>query len=895
MAGVTINIPNIGNVVAENAASEETLLKLLAAIQKQQSGGSRTGGKDEKDLKKAREDETQQIKAGNEALAKQTKLQSEQTKNSDATGKSLKNSFNNLKNSVSNGQIALDGLGKAGPSLAKGFSQIGDGMKQAWGGISNTLKTFGSTAVTVATSLVTSYESMAKDPIGAAATMMATNIDLAGVMAKGAVDVLTGGLKAAGGLLGPFSGAVGGAADALSAAAKAAIDFATSVLKIANDVMAKEFQKSANMLKDFSKSGASFAGGMLEMRNIAHDSGVMMDTFSGAVKGSTEEIRTMGLTQGEGAKALAQGMKSLSTTVGKSGGTLRDEMLAMGYSYEEQGQIVAQLGAQMKSSGQDIRNLAPSELARQTKDYATNLKVISDITGQDAKKLQEKARAESMRGAIMGKLDADQQKAFKDAHATLMTLGPEAGPKMQQALMQMLAGGTVTDPVIAGNAEAMEMIKKTASQIQSGNVDMVVETQKSTAEFANAVRANGETATSTAALMSSSFSGVGKDMATFGDSIRAFSNLETDAAEKSKQNAVKQSEATDQVTKGYTEITASMTKFGVEMEKFTSEHLDSYAKLLRQNAEMTMKALGEALKVLDKGVGEYAKEKAAEAGVEPDKAGNALKGAAAGAATGAAIGALAGPVGAAVGGVLGGLVGGAAGYFHKPGQTLEEDPNQPNFAGAMADGGVVKARPGGAMVLTAEAGKNEAFVPLPNGKSIPVEMKGFGDLASAMSGMSDNEPLISSMGAMNGQVVSAFSQVSSSFAPMTQMLDSSTNELMTGMTDISGFMKGMPAEIASGHKEMLTGISSITNSFEPVTQKMIATNAELAPILEKLSMTLETMVASKTEDKGIFGTLASHLEELKNTAVKQLDHHDTMSKLMADQKDLAQGLLNNSY
>lgn len=41
----------------------------------------------------------------------------------------------------------------------------------------------------------------------------------------------------------------------------------------------------------------------------------------------------------------------------------------------------------------------------------------------------------------------------------------------------------------------------------------------------------------------------------------------------------------------------------------------------------------------------------------------------------------------------------------------------------MADGGVIPARPGGTSVVAGEAGKNEAFVPLPDGKSIPVQIK----------------------------------------------------------------------------------------------------------------------------------------------------------------------------
>jgi hypothetical protein len=40
----------------------------------------------------------------------------------------------------------------------------------------------------------------------------------------------------------------------------------------------------------------------------------------------------------------------------------------------------------------------------------------------------------------------------------------------------------------------------------------------------------------------------------------------------------------------------------------------------------------------------------------------------------------------------------------------------------MKDGGIIKANPGGTLVQAAEAGINEAFVPLPNGKSIPVTL-----------------------------------------------------------------------------------------------------------------------------------------------------------------------------
>jgi hypothetical protein len=804
MAAVTINIPNIGNVVAENAASEETLQKILAAMQKQ-GGGKGGSGKEEKlrkDGEKAQEKELEGRKKISKAMEEGTK----------ESGKS---------------SVALQLLGnyikESGNGLKAGFGQASMGLL-GWG------KTLANSAIAVATSFATTYDQMAKDPIGAASTMLATNIDVFAAAGKAAVDVVGGAAAGLASAIPVVGGAVSGVINALSSAAKAAIDFAASVLKLANQVFAQEFKKSADMLHNFTKAGASFAGGMTEMRNVAHASGVGMETFSKIVMSSGEEIRNMGLNQADGARAVAAGMKALTTTVGRSGNNLRDEMLAMGYTYEEQGQIVAQMGAQMKAQGQNIKSLAPAELARQTKEYATNLKVISDITGQDAKKLQEKARAESMRGALMGKLDANQQKAFKDAHATLMTLGPEAGPKMQQALMQMLAGGTVTDPVIAGNAEAMEMIKKTAGQIQSGNVDMVVETQKSTAEFADAVRANGESATSTAALMSSSFGGVGKDMATFGDSIRAYSNLETDAAEKSKENAVKQSEATDKLTKGYQDITSTMNNVQIQMEKFATDNLPAYAAILAENAKKTSEMMMTAVGLASEGIGKamerlgQIKDKLPEDA--PDKAGGALAGAAGGALAGAAIGSLVPVIGTAVGAAVGGLVGGAAGWMmagaKKGGKAASEE--QPETTLGMAAGGVLEAKRGGTLIRFAEAGMNEAGVPLPDGRRIPVDMP-MGQLATSL-----------------GDVVNKFSSDQVSIQQQT-----SANLEQT--------------------------LKQLTEKFDMLGEKL----------------------GAQTQQGGVMSEVATHLKDMKETAMKQLDLHGTMASLLGEQKDISSGILNNSY
>jgi len=768
MASVQINIPGIGNVVAENAASEETMLKILAAMQGKGAGGGglvgNKGAGNSQDLLKAQEKEIEARKKSTKAAEEEAKQTGKGNQQAETTSKYMKN---------------------LGSSISTGASQVG-----------NALLGFGSTlaqsAAAVATAFATSYDSMAENPIGAAATMMATNIDLAGAAAKAAVDVAAGLGTAAAGILGPFSSVGTGLVNAMSAATKAVIDFATTILKMANEIFAKEFQKSADALKEYTKVGASFAGGMMEMRDIAHDSGMGIKQLTAAAVASSEEIRNMGLTQGEGARVMAQGAKALATTFNKSGGSVRDELLALGYTYEEQAGLVAQYGATLKASGQDIKNLAPADLAKQTKDYAVNLKVISDITGQDAKKLMDKARSESMRGALMNKLDADQRKAFMSAHATMSTMGPE----MQNALMQMIAGGTVTDPMIAGNVEAMEMLKKTAAGVNAGNQDMTADTQRAMSDAAKATQARTKaegSAVGTAQLMSKGTSGVVSGLA---DIENKFNNyqLDPDAAEKSKAAALSQSEATDGLTKGYQSLTAEMTGFQNQMEKFATDNLPAYANILAKNAAETMAYFQEALKVavdfagyvkgkIDDAEGKKAahaeQEKKRSEYNESTKDGTFLQ------------------------------------KYYGVGLTEEQKKKKEAYEASTADndtsgmqtamqqfalGGITNKR-----AIFGEAGP-EAAVPLPDGRSIPVSF--------------DTEAL-------------------------TKMATSDNDTVMQ--------------DLAEAIKQLSTAMKSGGSSSSPMD------------------------------------AIAQHLEEMKNTAVKQLEYQTTLADLMGEANNISGGILNNSY
>jgi hypothetical protein len=578
MAQVKVNIPGIGDVIAENAASEETLLKLLAAMNK----SDKTKKDEEKRLKNARDKEADSIEKATGAFTKMGAVASTSAAATDSSAKKTKD---------------------ATETTSSAFSKLGKDTANFGGSLAKTL-----TSLTA--SVLTSYDAMAKDPIGAAAGVINTGIDL-----------VNQGSKVATGLL----GAIPLVGDGLRASAQAATDFAATLAKTANDVMAAEFKKSTAALASYTKQGASFAGGMTEMRTVANDAGLSLETLSKASATASADLRLAGLTQGEGVAALAKGMKGVSSTLGNSGKSLRDEMLALGYSYEEQTALVGQVMAMDKAAGNN-KKMTDEELARATASYAKDLKVLADITGKDAKKAMEEAAKKSMEADIMAGLSPEEAKKFQSAYAAM----PDYAKK--GFLEYVSTGGTAiadasTNIAMSQNAEFEKLIKGSYDNIKDQSKsasDVQKETLKQTAIAGQAqkdINKENGAAIGQATRLTGALSGTSDIL----NGLSADSTKSAEAVDASTDAAKKQAEATDATTEGYQRITQATNDFAVKMEKFTGSNLDVYAEMLATSMQKLLDAVGAGVdavvkkKADDKAAEEDAKKKS-EAKAERDKA-----------------------------------------------------------------------------------------------------------------------------------------------------------------------------------------------------------------------------------------------------------------------------------
>jgi hypothetical protein len=359
-------------------------------------------------------------------------------------------------------------------------------------------------------------------------------------------------------------------------------------------------------------------------------------------------------------------MDSLSKSVKGTNGqmtTTRDQLLALGYSYEEQGEIMTLYMQQQAIAGKNLANIAPAELAAGTKEYAKNLKVISDFTGKDAKVIMQKAQAESMRGALLDKLTAKQKVSFEAAYAGLEILGPKAAAAQLDLMQRLATDGASNIAEIQANPAMAAAQAKLAQGVLDTSATMVT-ARAGIIDAANTKSTLGKD-TDIVGLMG--IAGVGKDVGEMQNAINRFRGASKEAGDASIKSAEAQLQAQDPTTKAYSKAVASVTEFQVAMQELASVHMADYATMVVASIDMMKKVIIPGIEFA-KHPGESAKalgEKitGTEGNGDNEKFGKATGGFAgmwAGAALGAGIG---GAAGLGVGAIPGALVGGALGLW----------------------------------------------------------------------------------------------------------------------------------------------------------------------------------------------------------------------------------------
>lgn len=543
---IKIDIPGVGRVDVEGAAEENTMREILKAI---------------------------------EARNKSEGIKTEK----------VNQALDGLADKANEAADGLEDVDKASTSLSKGLNGFG--------------KSLAATAANIAVSFVKAYDTMAEKPIQAGAALVQAQIDMTAQLEKLASDAAYKIGQAIVSVIPGWGDAIQGAAEKANKFTKDVIDLGAQFKTLGNQFLAAEFEKRIKSLSEFTKIGASFAGGMSEIGTLAAKSGIGIEAFTQAVVNSRDQITGMGLSAGTAAELVAKSLNGLANKAGKSGNMLRDELLALGFSYEVQGEIAASYVAQQRRAGVSLEALLSDQnaLATGTADYAKKLKVLTDITGQDAKKVMERAQVEGQRSLLLTKLEGPRRQAFEDTFATLQKF-----PKLQAAYVNFMATDTfgTNNRIVAAQGDLVEMVKQLTADTRAGRTDMV----KTTAGYLEKVaqsRKTGERTEETrimGVVANNTSNQIAAGITELNDQLLQYLLPKTEVV-KTEANAKKQAESRDELTKGYQASTNVLTNFQNEMEALATEKLPEYANTLKEATTAAADAMILAIKYLRHEIG----------------------------------------------------------------------------------------------------------------------------------------------------------------------------------------------------------------------------------------------------------------------------------------------------
>jgi hypothetical protein len=521
--------------------------------------------------------------------------------------RSIKDTEKSLDQTARTSSTASDSMrdlaisaGGAAAGTKSAFSEILKGFTGARAGVedqSYELQDFGrnlrTTAADIAKSWTHAFNDTAMDPITRASDTFSRTISLAGqgigLLGKNIDKVIPGQLG-----------------KGVSLFVQGATKLGTAGFQAANQILAQEMQSTVKAMATFNDMGASFGGGMMEMRTMALDSGLSLQQFGGIIKENREAVLGFGGTIADGSLKVSRTMEQLSANTGKSGQSLSAELLNMGISLEEQGKIAISYMANQRSltSTTEIRGRSEKDIALKTRQYAEDLKILSEFTGKDAKAVAERARQESMRAAIMSSLTTEQREGLQAGLRGMETVPEAIRDNFKTALMQQLSGGAITDPLIAGNEEYMKYVKEAAARIQQGGENIQTDQMRSTARLAKTVAEQNKlgdgigTAVDKARLFGANLGEAGKQA----DAANALGALANDITEegiiKSKKSIDESASNTEKTQKAFTDMQLSAADFNKSLGHIATNLLPTYSSLLKGTNEIMTSAMGSLQQVV---------------------------------------------------------------------------------------------------------------------------------------------------------------------------------------------------------------------------------------------------------------------------------------------------------
>ena len=233
----------------------------------------------------------------------------------------------------------------------------------------------------------------------------------------------------------------GGLAENVPGVKAAAVAFSEGT-KIITQFNLAVAQDTLEMLSALGKQGFGLGDNFQQLTQRVLSTGLNLDAFTDIVTSNYAAILSMGRDFESGVGKFLNAQEILTDT----DGPFRDGMRMFGYSIEESSKFMGDF-IEANRYALNLQNMTADELAARTFEYAKNLNVIAEATGQEADAIRERRLGLMAEGALQGKLQqmtlegrGAEAKAIADFIATI------EDPAIRQAALEYYAfdGALVT-------------------------------------------------------------------------------------------------------------------------------------------------------------------------------------------------------------------------------------------------------------------------------------------------------------------------------------------------------------------------------------------------------------------------------------------------------------------
>jgi hypothetical protein len=314
----------------------------------------------------------------------------------------------------------------------------------------------------------------------------ATGVDLASGLMTAGIDLATAGTKALGqGLqaaapmlmrFGPAGMIAAAALEIFGIVLDKSADSMNKLAKFGVEVLQKEVEKTVKSFHEMNSAGAMFANGMNDMRRYSSMAGLTVEQFSSAVKNTAPLLAEAGYTVSDGAKMMAGVTSQFAKTTGRSGQTLQREMQNLGFGFQEQAELSAQIISDLRrtGTGSTTTNRAVAEA---TLDLAKNMRIVATITGEDAKQRMDQAKKQAEQYAFFSKVNEIARKTNDPGLPSRVKASLALMDETQRraAIQATVLGGAVTDvgANLTGAADGGRVFADSLNRGGAQVVDMV--------------------------------------------------------------------------------------------------------------------------------------------------------------------------------------------------------------------------------------------------------------------------------------------------------------------------------------------------------------------------------------------------------------------------------------